>query len=279
MIGSPVAHSLSPLIHNYWIGKLGLDASYEALDISGRDLGRFAERLREGNFIGGNVTIPHKQSVMRYCDDLSASARAIGAVNTLVFEHGRLKGSNTDYFGFIDNLDQQAPGWDHYLDNAIVLGAGGAARAVVYALLQRGTSKVIVLNRTPAMAKLLARSFGEKVVWGSLQDFGTFSGRARLLVNCSAVGLNGTRFDDLDMGTLPKSALVHDIVYSPLKTPLLLTAAQTGLRTLDGLGMLLHQAIPGFEKWFGVRPKVTPDLREILERTIGPEKNGSGTQV
>ncbi len=270
MIGHPIAHSRSPLIHNFWIKQLGLDATYEAIDISTQNLQQFSDRIKTGEFIGGNVTIPHKQNIMTYCDDISASARTIGAVNTLSFENARLKGSNTDHFGFVDNLDQQAPGWAHSLATAIVLGAGGAARAVVHALLQRGTGRVVVLNRTTEKAKQLALSFGERVVWGSLKDFNAYSGAARLLVNCSAVGLNGTKFDNLDLSTLPKSALVNDIVYSPLKTPFLATAAEAGLRTVDGLGMLLHQAIPGFEKWFGIRPEVTPDLRELVERTIAP---------
>ncbi len=274
MIGHLIAHSRSPLIHNFWIKQLGLDATYEAIDISTQNLQQFSERIKTGEFIGGNVTIPHKQNIMTYCDDISASARTIGAVNTLSFENGRLKGSNTDHFGFVDNLDQQAPGWAHSLATAIVLGAGGAARAVVHALLQRGTGRVVVLNRTTDNAKQLALSFGERVVWGSLKDFDAYSGSARLLVNCSAVGLNGTKFDNLDLSTLPKSALVNDIVYSPLKTPLLAAAAESGLRTVDGLGMLLHQAIPGFEKWFGIRPEVTPDLRELVERTIAPASKG-----
>ncbi len=268
VIGHPIAHSRSPHIHNFWIKKHGLEAEYEAFDVSPEHLGHFVDRVKGGEFVGGNVTIPYKQAIMEHCDYLSTSARAIGAVNTLHVENGRLQGSNSDHFGFSDNLDQQVPGWERSLQTAIVLGAGGAARSVIYALLERKLEHVFVLNRTAEKAKKLAAFFGEHVTGASLDEFNNFAGLAGLLVNCSAVGMGGTRFENLDLDEMPKSALVNDIVYTPLETPLLSMASKYGLRTVDGLGMLLHQAIPGFEKWFDIRPEVTPELRSMLERTV-----------
>ena len=274
VIGHPIDHSRSPLIHNFWIRQHGLDAVYEALEVTPANLPKFVARLKGGEFVGGNVTLPHKQSIMNYCSTTSSSAQAIGAVNTLRIAQGEIVGSNSDHFGFVDNLDQQAPGWAHSLKTAIVLGAGGAARAVVFALLRRGVEQIVVLNRTVAKAQNLAASFGERVSAGTLNEFAAHAAEAGLLVNTSAVGLNGTRFEGLELDALPKSALVNDIVYTPLQTPLLKQAQKRGLPTVDGLGMLLHQAIPGFEMWFGVRPEVTPELRQMIEQTIVPSGAG-----
>ncbi len=177
-------------------------------------------------------------------------------------------GFNTDYLGFLGNLDQNAPGWDRDLDTVVVLGAGGSSRAILVALKARGVRSIRLLNRTLEKAEDLALDIEGPIRCGRLTDFAAVAGDAGLVVNCSSVGLNGTRFDALDLGVLPASAVVTDIVYAPLVTPLLADAAARGLRTVDGLGMLLHQAVPGFEAWFGVRPEVTPELRALVEKTL-----------
>jgi shikimate dehydrogenase len=177
-------------------------------------------------------------------------------------------GFNTDYLGFLGNLDQNAPGWDQGLETAIVLGAGGAARAILVALKSRNLPAIHLLNRGPDKAEQLARDLGGPIAAGPLSDFAAHAPGAGLVVNCSSVGMHGTRFEGLELGLLPKTAVVNDLVYVPLETPLLAAAQQAGLRTVDGLGMLLHQAVPGFEAWFGVRPDVTPELRGLVEATL-----------
>jgi len=207
--------------------------------------------------------------VFALCDSVDPLAKVIGAANTLVRQpDGRIHGFNTDYIGFLGNLDQNAPGWSGSLDRAIVLGAGGAARAILVALRERGFREIVVLNRTEDKATGLAREIAGPFLPGRLDQFATFAPGAGLVVNTTSIGMHGTRFDGLDLSLLPSAALVTDIVYVPLRTPLLTDAAALGLRTVDGLGMLLHQAIPGFEAWFGVRPEVTPALRETIEATL-----------
>ena len=269
VIGHPIKHSRSPLIHGSWIARYGFEATYAPFDVAPEDLGRFVERIRLGEFVGGNVTIPHKEAVFALCDEVDPLARTIGAVNTLVrTPDDTIFGFNTDYMGFLGNLDQNAPGWDSGLERAIVLGAGGAARAILVALRERGLKEIVLLNRTPEKAEALAREIGGPFVPGALADYAKYAGGAGLLVNTTSIGMHDTRFDDLDLRLLPKSALVTDIVYVPLVTPLLADARALGLRTVDGLGMLLHQAVPGFEAWFGVRPEVTPELRARVEATL-----------
>jgi shikimate dehydrogenase len=268
VIGHPIAHSRSPLIHGFWLRQHHIAATYRAYDVLPPSLGSFFDRMRQGEFVGGNVTLPHKQIALGLCDRLSPSATQIGAVNTLYLEGGQIVGSNSDHFGFVDNLDQQNPGWDHNPGTAIILGAGGAARAIVYALSRRGAKKIVILNRTLKNATALAAEVGDMAQADRLDAFSTYAPGASLLVNTSSVGLNGTRFKDLPLAQLPPITLVNDIVYTPLQTPLLADARALGLRTVDGLGMLLHQAIPGFERWFGVRPEVTPELRQMVERHI-----------
>ena len=268
VIGHPVAHSRSPLIHGSWIAEHGLDGSYAAIDVAPDALPAFFARLRRGEFAGGNVTIPHKEAVFALCDSVDPLARTIGAVNTLVVANGRVHGTNTDYLGFLGNLDATAPGWSDGLDQAIVLGAGGAARAVLVALRSRGIGQVHILNRTPANARALAAEIDGPFTVQGLDAFATLAPSVGLVVNTTSIGMHGTKFDTLDLTLLPKTALVTDIVYVPLMTPLLADAAALGLRTVDGLGMLLHQAVPGFEAWFGVRPSVTPELRARVQTTL-----------
>ena len=268
VIGHPINHSRSPLIHGTWLAQYGIDGSYEAIDVAPAELPSFFERVCSGEFAGGNVTIPHKEAVFTLCDSVDPLAQKIGAVNTLVARDGRVHGSNTDFMGFLGNLDQNAPGWSAGLETAMVIGAGGAARAVLVALQHRGIRTIHVLNRTAEKAEALAREFGESVVPGSLDDCAGLAAKAGLLVNTTSVGMHSTRFEMLPLDALPRSAIVTDIVYVPLVTPLLLDARALGLRAVDGLGMLLHQAVPGFEAWFGVRPEVTAELRAKVEATL-----------
>ncbi len=268
VIGHPIAHSRSPLIHNYWLRTYGIAGSYEPFDVTPEELPDFFERVKANEFAGGNVTIPHKEMAFSLSDELDPLAEQIGAVNTLIVRDGGVYGTNTDYMGFLGNLDAAIPGWSDRLDEAIVLGAGGACRAIIVALKSRNIGKIHLLNRTVAKAENIALELEGRIEVGGLGDFAARAPGARLVVNTSAVGMKGTHFDDLPLEKLPADAIVTDIVYVPLETPLLADARARGLRTVDGLGMLLHQAVPGFEAWFGKRPEVTPELRRLVEDTL-----------
>lgn len=270
VIGHPIQHSRSPLIHGTWLAEYGIDGSYEPIDVAPAALPAFFERLRRGEFAGGNVTIPHKQAVFALCDAVDPLARQIGAVNTLVVRDGKIFGSNTDYLGFLGNLDAAVPGWSAGPADAMVIGAGGAARAVLVALQRRDGGTVHILNRTVANARALVDELDGPFEAHGFADFTALAPQTGIVINTSSIGMHGTRFDWLDLSLLPKRALVTDIVYVPLQTPLLVEAQAHGLTTVDGLGMLLHQAVPGFEAWFGVRPKVTPALRARVEATLEP---------
>jgi len=261
--GHPVAHSRSPLIHGYWLKELGLAGSYERIDVAPADFPAFLTGLPGSPFAGGNVTIPHKEAAFALVARRDAAAEAIRAVNTLWIEDGRVIGGNTDAYGFAANLDQGAPGWRNAAA-ATVLGAGGAARAVVFALKEAGIGEVRIVNRTLARAEELAGSFGPGVSAHSWMDAARLLGGTDVLVNTTSLGMAGQPEMDVDLALLPDSAIVTDIVYVPLITPLLRQAQGRGLRTVDGLGMLLHQAVTGFERWFGVRPAVSPGLRAAI---------------
>lgn len=269
VIGHPIGHSRSPLIHGTWLRTYRIDGSYEAIDVEPPDLPALFGRLRAGEFVGGNVTIPLKEEVLGLCDRVDPLAGTVGAVNTLVVEDGLVRGFNTDFIGFLGNLDQHADGWSEGLEEAIVLGAGGAARAVLVALKHRGIGIIHVLNRTAGKASALARELGGNLHAGGLDAFAELAPGAGLVVNTTAIGMHGTHFERLPLALLPKSAILTDIVYVPLETPLLAEAKALGLRTVDGLGMLLHQAVPGFEAWFGIRPEVTNELRAAVAATLG----------
>ncbi|WP_152046451.1 shikimate dehydrogenase [Aureimonas psammosilenae] len=257
--GWPIRHSRSPLIHGTWLRAFGLAGSYERIAVAPEDAAAFFASLVAQGFTGGNVTIPHKEAAHRAASRLDPAAEAIGAVNTLWFEGETLVGGNTDSHGFAANLDERLPGWGD-AGEALVLGAGGAARAVVHALLVRGIARVHVANRTMARAEALSEAFGPGVhplEWARITEA---LPTCDLLVN--TVPASELAVPDLDR--LPDHALVTDIVYVPLETPILATARARGLRTADGLGMLLHQAVPGFERWFGRRPPVDEALREAV---------------
>lgn len=268
VIGHPIAHSRSPLIHGTWLAEHGIDGSYEAIDVAPAELPAFFERLRAGEFAGGNVTIPHKEAVFALCDSVDDLAKTIGAVNTLVVRNGKVHGYNTDYLGFLGNLDAAVPGWSDGPRDALVIGAGGAARAILVALRERNGGKVHVLNRTLANAEALVEEIDGPFEAHGFEAFAELAPKIGIVVNTSSIGMHGSRFDWLDMSLLPKTSLVTDIVYTPLITPLLADAQAHGLHIVDGLGMLLHQAVPGFADWFGVRPQVTPALRARIEATL-----------
>jgi len=261
VVGHPVAHSRSPLIHNYWLAEHGLNGSYERIDVAPDDFASFLESLVEQGFVGGNVTIPHKETAFAAIGERDEAAEAIGAINTIWTKDGRLLGSNTDAFGFSANLDDNAPQWRNGA-RACVLGAGGAARAIVYALIQAGFEEIIVINRNLERARYLSEAFGPKLRplgWSAVDS--ALDG-VDLLINTTSLGMGGMEFPVLPLGRLSADAIVTDIVYTPLRTPLLSQAEREGLKAVDGLGMLLHQAVPGFEKWFGKRPVVTSALRD-----------------
>lgn len=264
VVGYPISHSRSPLIHGFWLKELGIQGSYERIAVESTAFETFIATLVEQGFAGGNVTVPHKEAAFRLASVDDPVARDLEAVNTLWYENGVLKGMNTDVAGFLANLDQEAPGWSDGMKQAVVLGAGGASRAILYGLLQRGAERILLVNRTLERAEALARHFGSKVTALAWDQAETALAGADLLVNTTSLGMKGQPPLDLDLSRLPKSALVTDIVYVPLETPLLAAARQAGLATVDGLGMLLHQAVPGFERWFGARPEVTPQLRALV---------------
>jgi shikimate dehydrogenase len=262
--GHPIVHSRSPAIHGHWLARYGIAGSYTAIDVAPDDFADFVRRIGENGYAGGNVTIPHKEAACRLVERRDRAAEEIGAVNTLWLEDGVLCGGNTDAVGFAANLDDLAPGWAENRGTAVVLGAGGAARAVLFALRQRGYSDIRVVNRTVARAAELADHFGSGVTAHAPEAAPDLLGDADLLVNTTALGMHGNTEIAVDPARLPDHAIVTDIVYVPLETPLLAAARPRGLKTVDGLGMLLHQAVPGFERWFGRRPEVDAELRRLI---------------
>jgi len=272
VIGWPVEHSRSPVIHRYWLDTYGIDGAYEKEAVRPEDIEGFLVRLGLNGYIGANVTLPHKEAALRAARSADQAAVAIGAANTLWLDpDGALHASNTDAYGFMTNLKAQAPQWRQVSGTALVLGAGGAARGILYGLLAAGVTRILLANRTRARADTLAKEFGpavEVIDWEARQEV---LGSCGLLVNTTSLGMAGHDPLVLDLSTLPRNAVVADIVYVPLETPLLKSARDLGLTAVDGLGMLLHQAVPGFERWFGVRPEVTPELTAHVIATLGDE--------
>jgi shikimate dehydrogenase len=263
LIGWPAAHSRSPLIHHTWLRTLGIEGGYTIESVPPEDVAEFITHLAHHGFVGANVTIPHKERALALSVP-DERAKTVGAANTLWYDGDTLRSTNTDIEGFLNNLDASAPGWDS-IEDALVLGAGGASRAVVFGLIERGIKRVHLANRTMERAQALADQFGPSVIpvpWGAIGDV---LPRAGLLVNTTSLGMKGQPLLQVDVGKLPSHALVADLVYVPLQTALLATARARGLKTADGLGMLLHQAVRGFELWFGQRPEVTPELRALVE--------------
>lgn len=268
VIGWPVAHSRSPVIHRFWLNQLGIAGDYVAVAVPPEEITAFLQDFANKGFRGGNVTVPHKEAAFEAVDELASAAKAIGAVNTLWIERGKLFGDNTDSIGFLANLDDKVDSWDKESGAAVVLGAGGAARAIIYGLLQRGFAPIHLVNRTHSRAEALAERFGPQVRPAGWDDTDGLLGGARLLVNTTTLGMKGNPWPGLDLSRLPDDAVVTDLVYVPLETRLLAAARARGLRTADGLGMLLHQAVPGFARWFGQRPVVSPALRAAVLATF-----------
>ncbi|NTS32713.1 shikimate dehydrogenase [Phyllobacterium sp. BT25] len=261
--GYPIRHSRSPLIHGHWLKTHGIAGSYRAIEVAPDSFANFVTGMRQAGLVGGNITLPHKEAAFALADRLDAAAEEIGAVNTLWFRDGALWGGNTDAYGFAANLDAYGPGWDKG-SSALVLGAGGASRAIVYALKQRGFSDIRIVNRTLGRAQELADRFGKGVSAHSWAAVPELTRDADLIVNTTSLGMEGKDELEIDLASARPDALVTDIVYVPLETPLLHAARACGLKTVDGLGMLLHQAVPGFEHWFGKRPEVTVELRDLV---------------
>ncbi|WP_395696951.1 shikimate dehydrogenase [Methylocella sp.] len=270
--GWPAAHSRSPLIHSYWLRENGLPGSYVARAVPPPDFPGFLEGLAAEGFVGGNVTLPLKEQAFALAAERTATAQAIGAANTVWLEDGRLIADNTDAEGFLGALDEEAPGWERAPGCALVLGAGGAARAVVAALASRGR-EIVVLNRTRERAERLAGGFRGATAADWREAPGLLA-RAAILVNTTSLGMHGQPELDIDLSPLPPEAVVDDIVYYPLETRLIAQARARGLRVAPGLGMLLHQAVPAFARFFGVRPSVSAGLRRFVEADM--EKSAPG---
>ncbi len=267
VMGWPVKHSRAPIIHGYWIEKHQLDADFRLEAVPPAQFPDFLASLAERGYVGGSATMPHKETALRLTEP-DARATAIGAANVIWLDHGKLRSTNSDMAGFIAALDEAAPGWDKRADKAVVFGAGGAARAIVYGLLERGVTRIHVHNRTLAKAEALRERFGAQVIPTTVDALPAALDRAGLVVNAASFGMVGYPDLEVDLSTLRNDAVVADVVYVPLETGLLKHARARGLAVSDGLGMLLHQASGCFERWFGVRPVVTPELRDRVERAL-----------
>ena len=270
VIAWPAGHSRSPIIHNYWIKQHKLDAEYRREAVPPEKFADFVSNLRANGYIGANISVPHKEVALKLTEP-DDRARAVGAANALWYDDDRLRSTNTDVEGFLANLDAATPGWDRGLSTAVVLGAGGGARAVIFALLAREVGRVYVINRTAARAKALQKKFGNRLQVASWEETTGLLGGAGLLVNTTTLGMVGQPPLELNL-RCPPSLVVADLVYDPLVTGLLALARARGLRTADGLGMLLHQAVRGFQLWFGVRPEVTAELRALVEADLLKKK-------
>lgn len=264
IIGWPVSHSRSPILHGYWLRKYAIAGSYEYIPIAPENFSAEFRALPSQGFVGANVTIPHKQAAMLCCDELDSVSKRLGAVNTVVIRDGRFYGSNTDGFGFMQNLRLSAPDWKPQSGPAVIIGAGGAARAVIAALCDAGVNEIRLFNRTRARADRLAADLGGPVMTGDWAGLNAALEDCGLLVNCSSLGMKGQPELEISLQKLPLAAFVYDLVYTPLCTPLLAAASARGNPIIDGLGMLLHQARPGFAAWFGIMPEVDEPLRKLL---------------
>ena len=267
VIGWPVEHSRSPLIHDYWIRQLGLQAAYRREAVPPDRFADFVAHLADHGYVGANVTVPHKEAALELSEP-DALAAAVGAANTLWRDGGVLRSTNTDVEGFVASLDAGVPDWASHVERAVVLGAGGGARAIVFGLIERGVRHIHVVNRSLDRATAMQRRFGDRVLpcgWDQRHDVLTGAG---LLVNTTTLGMAGQPPLGIELAPLPAAAVVADIVYAPLVTPLLEAAGARGLRTVDGLGMLLHQAVGAFARFFGARPQVTRGLRTLVEADL-----------
>ncbi len=267
VIGSPIAHSRSPRLHRHWLKTYGIEGYYIPMDVAANDLEQVLRTLPKAGFVGVNVTIPHKEAALLLADQVTDRATLIGAANTLIFRpDGRIIADNTDGYGFLENLRSGAPDWDPKSGPAVVFGAGGAARAVVAALVEAGVPEILVTNRTRARADRIREDFGKRVRVVDWVQAGNIVEEARLLVNTTSLGMIGKPQLRVPLDGLQRGTVVTDLVYTPLKTHLLQVAEEAGCITVDGLGMLLYQAVPGFERWFGTRPVVDNATRAAALR-------------
>lgn len=265
VLGAPIGHSKSPRLHGHWLTTYDLPGHYIPMDVAPDDLPEVLAQMPKMGFVGANVTLPHKEAALALATDVSDRAAQIGAANTLTFlPGGGFHADNTDGYGFTANLKQHAPDWDAGAGPALVLGAGGAARAIISALLEEGAPEVVLTNRTIARAEALKAVFGERVTVCPWAEVGDAMGVAMTLVNTTSLGMTGHPALEISLDPLSVDALVTDIVYTPLMTDLLIQAQAKGCRTVDGVGMLLHQAVPGFARWFGQTPEVTEALRNAV---------------
>jgi shikimate dehydrogenase len=272
VLGWPVMHSRSPLMHNYWMEQQGLAGTYVFLEIKPGTLAPALRALHPLGFSGCNLTIPHKLDAMTIVDEVDDVAKKIGAISCVVVrEDGSLFGTNNDWLGFVGNVKQQQPGWRADEGPIAVIGAGGGGRAVVYALLQEGATEIRLINRTRAKAELIAEQFGGPITVLPWEDRHDALEGVAMAVNVTSQGMVGEAALDLRLDRLSESALAADIIYTPLESPFLAACRQLGNRTVNGLGMLLHQGIPAWKMWFGVEPTVTAELRELMERSITGE--------
>ena len=271
VIGWPISHSRSPLIHNYWLKQHGIAGNYGIVPVQPQDLAGFISTLQDAGYCGCNVTIPHKEAVFTLVTSRDERASRVGAANTLYVSAGRLHATNTDGEGFIANVKATAP--KIVLSNArvAILGAGGSAMAIIGALLDEGVAEIAVFNRTVEKADAMRDRFGKSVVPHNWEDRNSHIAETSLLINATALGMTGQPSLDIDLKLFPRDAAVADIVYLPLVTPLLKQAALRGNVTIPGLGMLLHQAVRGFELWFGVKPAVTKELYDLVARDVDAE--------
>jgi shikimate dehydrogenase len=267
IVGYPARHSRSPMLHGYWIKRYGLEANYRAEEIPPEEISEFLTHLADHGYVGCNVTMPHKDIAFELSDP-DERATSVGAANTLWLDHGRLLSTNTDVEGFLGALDAAAPGWDGRTSEAIVLGAGGAGRAVVYGLIERGLETIHVVNRTIEKAAAMRERFGNSIKPATWDQLPALLEGARLLTNATSLGMHDQPPLEIDISRMADDAVVSDIVYVPLTTPLLTAAQARGLATSNGLDMLLHQAVRGFELWFGKRPEVTQELYDLLAADI-----------
>ena len=268
VIGTPIAHSRSPIIHNYWLQKYGIDGVYEKLEVTPEALGAFLKRVRDGEYLGCNVTIPLKEQMFDQVDQTDEQTRALKSVNTVFLSDGLLCGMSTDGPGFLASMTQAIPDWSASSKQVVILGAGGAARALVATFVHAGAARVIIVNRTVARAAAIASDYPEFVTVEPWDNLAMALRSADLLINATSLGMAGQPPLDISLATLQRGAVVADIVYAPLETALLRQAAEHDFRCVDGLGMLLHQAAPGFQKWFGILPEVTDDLRQRVVADI-----------
>lgn len=267
VIGSPIAHSKSPQLHKHWLKTYGLQGFYIPMDVSNADLRQVLTTLPQMGFVGVNVTIPHKETILEIADLVTDRATLIGAANTLIFrKDGKIHADNTDGYGFLENLKAGAPMWNPKAGPAAVLGAGGASRAVVASLLDAGVPEILLTNRTRVRAEKLAADFGHRVQVVDWVQAGNILEEAVLTVNTTSLGMIGKQELRVPLDGLRKGSIVTDLVYTPLQTQLIKVAEQRGCVTVDGLGMLLHQAVPAFERWFGKRPVVDSATRAAALR-------------